>query len=56
MGKKSKKVTVIPRIHTRKLDRGIARKRMKEMGLVQVVKHKPGQTSWFASHWREYAY
>lgn len=54
--KKSRTVTIIPRIHDRKIDRGIARRRMKEKGLVKVAKHKPGQRSWFASHWREYAY
>lgn len=49
-------VVAIPRVHTRKLDRGIARRRMQKKGLVHVAKHERGQKSWFSAHWREYAY
>ena len=57
------------RIHTRELDRAIARKNMKKQKLTDVMKHsyshgftlsgKEGEItrngSWFSEHWREYA-
>ena len=56
------------RVHTRKLDRAIARENMKKAGISQVAKHdlrqaytlngKRGETirtdSYFAQHWRDY--
>ncbi len=42
------------RVHTRKLDRGIARLQMKNVGMRQVAKHGNGTSSYFADHWREY--
>lgn len=59
---------VATRVHTRELDRKIARKSMKKHGLHRVAKHgynhglalsgKPGETtrtdSYFANHWREF--
>ena len=61
---------VMTRIHDRKLDRQIAKNRMKEEGLKNVCKHSYSQgmslngkkgdiirhDSYFAEHWREYAY
>lgn len=42
------------RIHTRKLDRRVAKATMKKRGIVHVAKrHKTG--SYFASNWREYS-
>lgn len=50
------------RVHTRELDRGIARTQMKKLGMRRVAKHsysgRPWQrnyiNSYFANHWREY--
>ena len=60
---------VMTRVHTRKLDRQIAKNRMKAAGVKDACKHsytqgmtlggKRGETfrhdSFFAEHWREYA-
>lgn len=70
--KKENKMTkrVPTRLHTRKLDRAIARNRMKEAGISSPAKHDLIQTyningkkgeitrtnSFFAEHWKEYAY
>ena len=56
MGRKKRTVQVIPRIHTRKLDRSVAKARMKQEGTTQICKHKKGQSSYFAENWRGYAY
>ena len=53
---KKKKVTFIPRIHDRKIDREIARRRMKAKGMTRICSHGKGQSSYFSEHWREYAY
>lgn len=59
---------VLTRVHTRKLDRGIAKDQMKRKGIQRISKHdhvrgytisgKQGQISrvdsYFAGHWREY--
>lgn len=59
---------VATRVHTRKLDRAIARANMKKQGFNQVAKHdlrqsytiggKRGETirtkSYFAENWREF--
>ena len=50
MIKKFRKPT---RIHSRELDRAVARKRMKDLGVHQPCKKVAG-TSFFAEHWREY--
>ena len=52
-----KKVIRIPtRVHTRKLDRNVARERMKRAGLRQINKHKDDfgrqYPSYFAENWR----
>ena len=53
---KSKTVEVYERIHTRKIDREVARRRMKAKGLTQFCKHARGDKhgSYFAEHWDEY--
>ena len=63
MAKKKKEYTLIPRIHDRKIDREIARRRMKEKGMRRICSHGYNRTayqarltSYFANHWREYAY
>lgn len=44
---------VSTQIHTRKLDRIVARENMKKHGITQINKVK-GLTSFFAKHWRDY--
>lgn len=41
--------------HDKKLDRNIARWRMKQRGMTQINKKKSGSSA-FAEHWREYVY
>ena len=43
---------VSTRVHTRELDRGVARHNMKKVGLRQVAK---GKNSFFSDNWRKYA-
>lgn len=51
------------RVHTRELDRGIARTQMKRIGMKRFCKHdyygRPWErvytNSYFANHWREYS-
>lgn len=51
MKEKQPKVIWRPvRIHTRKLDRGVARARMKQSGHKRVTKN-----GWFAANWRAFA-
>ena len=40
------------RVHTRELDRGVARHNMKKVGLRQVAK---GKNSFFSQNWEKYA-
>ena len=40
------------RVHTRELDRAVARANMKRAGMHQINKGKP---SWFSENWRKYA-
>lgn len=44
------------RVHTRKIDRFIARRQMENVGMRRVCSHgRHGKhSSYFASHWREY--
>lgn len=44
------------RIHTRKIDRAVAKRRMKSAGLHQICKHSKGDKhgSYFALHWDEF--
>ena len=42
-------------IRDKKLDRNVARWRMKQRGYTQVTKKKSGH-SFFAEHWREFVY
>lgn len=51
MQKKSKRVST--RVHTRKLDRLIARDNMKRAGIYRFT-HGQRHHSFFANHWREY--
>lgn len=39
------------RVHTRKIDRSVAKHGMKIMGI-----HKPVKSGYFRRNWREYAY
>lgn len=48
-------IWVPERIHTRKIDRGVARVNMKKSGHVQVCKHSKGHKSWFSGFWRNFA-
>ena len=60
----SKKLTSVPtRVHTRKIDRAVAKNNMLKAGMNQIFKHDysrygNGETfvipSYFAKHWREY--
>ena len=68
MATNQKSRRVPTRVHTRELDRAIARKNMKNAKLTDVMKHsyshgftlsgKEGEIirngSWFSEHWREY--
>ena len=49
-GKNNRRVPT--RVHTRELDRGIARLNMKKAGLHQVAK---GKHSFFSENWEKYA-
>lgn len=49
---KTKRVST--QIHTRKLDRMVARKNMEKKGITQINKVK-GDTSFFSRYWRSYA-
>lgn len=40
----------------RSLARGVAKKRMKDKGIVHICKPNKGYGSYFANHWREYVY
>lgn len=53
---KAKTTEVYERIHTRKIDREVARRRMKAKGLRQFCKHAKGDRhgSYFSMHWDEY--
>ena len=42
--------------HDKKLDRNIARWRMKQRGFTQVNKKKSGNPSFFSLNWRDYVY
>ena len=55
LAQKQQKV-VYERIHTRKIDREVARRAMKRKGLRQFCKHYKGDkhSSYFAFHWDEY--
>lgn len=47
------KVIRIPtRVHTRKLDRNVARERMKHAGIRHMNKRDSGDRSYFAENWR----
>lgn len=48
-------IMVPERIHTRKIDRGVARVNMKKSGHVKVCKHSKGQKSWFSCVWKDFA-
>lgn len=60
----TQKTTRVPtRVHTREIDRGIARIQMKKLGMRHVAKAGHSgvrkdqmfyNNSYFASHWREY--
>ena len=55
MKRKFKNVSV--RVHTRKLDRLVAHKKMKDAGIVSPNKGKKMHiNSFFADHWREAEY
>lgn len=46
------------RIHTRKIDRMVAKKNMKKQGMVRTCKHRVGNlafSSEFSVMWRDYA-
>lgn len=53
---------VSTRVHTREIDRGVARRQMKLIGMRRVAKHDHHGRGWqlvydrsyFANHWREY--
>ena len=51
-----KETRVRETIHTRKIDRRIAKNNMKNAGMVQICKHDyaRGIRSYFAEHWRDY--
>ena len=48
--------TLYHRIHTRKLDRGVAKVKMKKAGMTQICKKGRGNKhdSYFALHWDEF--
>lgn len=58
--KKYKRVST--RVHTREIDRGVARRQMKLIGMRRVAKHSYHGVAWerfydnsyFANHWREF--
>lgn len=56
---KTVKLRVPTRVHTRKLDRSVARARMEHDGIKQINKHKDDfghvYSSYFAENWRDYA-
>lgn len=51
-----KETRVHETIHTRKIDRRIAKNNMKNAGMVQICKHDyaRGIRSYFAENWRDY--
>lgn len=51
---KRKRKTVV--YHTRDIDRNIARRNMRNKGMVQINKRKDGKDSYFAMNWRNYIY
>ena len=50
------------RVHTRKIDRAVARRQMERIGMKRICKHSHHGVAWerfydnsyFANHWREY--
>lgn len=50
MENKSKIKRVPTRVHTRELDRGVAKENMKRKGI-----HRIGKDNFFANNWREYS-
>ncbi len=42
--------------HDRKIDRNIARWRMKQRGITQINKDKNGNGGYFANNWRDYVH
>ncbi len=49
---KTKRVST--QVHTRKLDRMVARKNMEKKSVTQINKVKGGDASFFSKNWRDY--